>query len=150
MKSARRSVARIATSRWRCGSFLACRYPSNQQTCVPRDTVHRWPRAKNHAMRTAAIVLLLVTPCLAQNAQTNLKSKIEAIAADAHGRVGVACSLPGTQLDCDVNPDAKLPMQSVYKFPLAMAVLNQIEHGKLTLDTKVRFLRSDMISPGQY
>jgi beta-lactamase class A len=94
-------------------------------------------------MRTVLLVLFLTTTCLAQTALT---AKIEAIATDAHGRVGVACSLPGTALDCDVNPDAKLPMQSVFKFPLGMAVLNEIEHGgKLTLETKVRFMPSDLM-----
>lgn len=94
-------------------------------------------------MRTVLLVFFLATSCLAQ---TGLRAKIEAIAADAHGRVGVACSLPGTALDCNVNPDAKLPMQSVFKFPLALAVMNEIEHGgKLTLETKVRFLPSDLM-----
>ncbi len=49
-----------------------------------------------------------------------------------------------------MNAHATLPMQSVYKLPIAMATLNAIEHGKLALQQKVRFVPSDLISPGQH
>jgi beta-lactamase class A len=90
-----------------------------------------------------AVTLLLPVP-----AGTPLHSQIAADAAKARGRVGVACSLPGTVLDCNHNSDAKLPMQSVYKLPIGMAALDAIEHGKFTLDTSVRFLPSDSLPPG--
>ncbi|WP_336733006.1 class A beta-lactamase, subclass A2, partial [Chryseobacterium sp. VD8] len=35
------------------------------------------------------------------------------------------------------NPDKKLPMQSVFKFHIAIAVLDYVEKGKLSLDQKV-------------
>jgi beta-lactamase class A len=92
----------------------------------------------------AATILLLRAP-----AGTPLHSQIAADAAKVHGRVGVACSLPGTSLDCNYNSNAKLPMQSVYKLPIAMAALDAIEHNKFTLDTPVRFLPSDLISLDQ-
>jgi beta-lactamase class A len=82
--------------------------------------------------------------------QAQLHEQLAAIAARAHGRVGVACSLPGTPLDCNVNADAGLPMQSVYKFPIAMAVLHAVEAGKLSLSTEVPFRESDLISPDQH
>ena len=98
-------------------------------------------------MKTAAVFFLF---CCTAFSRDPLKDKIERIARQAHGRVGVACSLPGSALDCNVNADAKLPMQSVYKLPIAMAVLHAAEQGKLTPDQKVRFLPSDLISPGQH
>jgi len=83
-------------------------------------------------------------------AQTRLDRLIAQHAAAAGGRVGVACALPGTKLDCNLNANLKLPMQSVYKFPIAMATLGAIEHGKLQLQQKVRFVPLDLISPGQH
>jgi beta-lactamase class A len=91
-------------------------------------------------MRAFALLLTL-TPPLA--AQTPLHQQIAEIARDAKGTVYVACSLPGTKLDCDLNEHGHPPMQSTFKFPLAMAVLHQIELGKLQLDQPVRFLESD-------
>jgi len=79
-----------------------------------------------------------------------LHSEIEAAAHQALGHVGVSCSAPDVTLDCDYNATERLPMQSVYKLPIAMAALDAIEHGKFTLDTKVRFLPSDRIAPDQH
>lgn len=41
-------------------------------------------------------------------------------------------------------------MQSVYKLPIALAVLHQVDQGRLNISQPVRFLPSDLISPGQY
>jgi beta-lactamase class A len=80
-------------------------------------------------------------------AQTPLQHQIQGIAADAQGRVSVACSLPESSLNCDLDPHARPPMQSVFKFPLAVTALHLIEQGKLSLDQSIRFLPSDRILP---
>jgi beta-lactamase class A len=79
-----------------------------------------------------------------------LGPKIRSIAAEAKGRVAVACSLPGSLLNRDLNPNAKAPMQSVFKLPLAITVLHQIEQGSLSLDQRVRFMPDDRILPYVY
>ncbi len=94
-------------------------------------------------------LFVLSVPLISIPLPGQLRSTIEQIAARAHGRVGVACSLPGTPLDCNVNATAKLPMQSVYKLPIAMATLHAVEEGTFSLSQKVRFLPTDLISPGQ-
>ena len=76
-------------------------------------------------------------------AQTPLHQRIADIANEAHGEVYVSCSLPGLKLDCDLAPHGHPPMQSTFKFPLALAVLHQVELGKLQIDQPVRFLKSD-------
>ena len=88
------------------------------------------------------LALLFLSSPLA--AQTALHQQIADIAKDAKGEVYVACSLPGTKLDCDLNPHGHPPMQSTFKFPLAIAVFQQIEAGKLTLDQPIPFLTSDL------
>src|ERR1700744_5882307 len=89
--------------------------------------------------------VLCVLPIHAQ-----LSRQIATIAAQARGRVGVSCSLPGTKLDCDLNAGTPLPMQSVYKLPIAMAALHAVEQGKLQMDQKLRFLPSDIQAPDKY
>jgi beta-lactamase class A len=96
------------------------------------------------------IALLIGVFLLSQPDSTGIHSQIEVEARKARGRVGVSCSLPGRLLDCDYNASEKFPMQSVYKLPVAMAALDAIERGKFTLETEVRFLPSDLISPDQY
>ena len=83
-------------------------------------------------------------------AQANLRDQIAKIAAEAKGRVAIACSLPGSRINCDLNPRAHPPMQSVFKLPLVVAVLHSVEKGALQLDQPIRFLASDRILPQAY
>ncbi|WP_345945205.1 class A beta-lactamase [Granulicella sp. dw_53] len=106
-------------------------------------------------MQACAIASLLF-PILpsALSAQTpsidSLQEQIRKIAAGAHGKVSVACSLPGSTLNCDLDPHAHPPMQSVFKMPLALLVLHRVEQGTLSLDQQVRFLPTDRILPHAY
>lgn len=93
------------------------------------------------------ILALFISPALAEQP---LQQQLRAIAADAHGKVSIACSLPGTLLDCDLDPTAHPPMQSVFKLPLALTILHQIEQGKFTLDQPIPFRTSDLILPKPY
>ncbi len=93
-------------------------------------------------MRFVLLSLLLAGSAVAQ---APLRQQIRGIAAEAHGTVSVACSLPGTALNCDLNPNSHPPMQSVFKLPLAITVLHQIELGKHSLDEPVRFMVEDRI-----
>jgi beta-lactamase class A len=99
-----------------------------------------------------ATTLLLVWTILSSTtlAESGLERQIATIAMDAHARVGVACSLPDVPLTCDLNSTARLPMQSVYKLPIAMATLDAVERGRFSLMSSVRFIPSDLISSGQY
>src|SRR5882724_4308404 len=97
------------------------------------------------------ILVLLVALCAGPvSAQQSLRQQIRVIAADARGKVSVACSLPGTDLNCDLNPQAHPPMQSVFKLPTALTVLHHVEQETLSLDQQVRFLPSDRILPHAY
>jgi len=77
----------------------------------------------------------------------HLQEQIRDIAADARGKVSVACSLPGTPLNCDLNPTTHAPMQSVFKLPLVLTILHQVEQGKFTLEQPIPFRTSDLILP---
>lgn len=84
------------------------------------------------------------------HARGQLQTQIAGIAAQAQGRVGVACSLPGTALACEFHADDVLPMQSVYKLPIAMAMLHEIEQGRYALEQPIRFLPSDVPARDEY
>ncbi|HZZ40175.1 MAG TPA: class A beta-lactamase [Acidobacteriaceae bacterium] len=92
------------------------------------------------------VASLVVLPAGAQSLQT----QIARIAAQAHGRVGVACSLPGKTLACDFHASEALPMQSVYKLPIAVVVLHAVEQERLSLTQNLRFLPSDIGLPAEY
>ena len=98
-------------------------------------------------MRMAWAVLLVAG---ASFGQAGLQAKIRAISAEARGRVSVSCALPGSGLDCDVEAHSHPPMQSVFKLPLALAVLHEVETQGWTMDRPVRFLASDLLPKGSY
>jgi beta-lactamase class A len=94
------------------------------------------------------VLFALFTACAV--AQESLRQKLRTIVVEAHGSVSVACSLPNSSLNCDLNPNGHPPMQSVFKLPLALAVLHQVERGTIALDQPVRFLPEDRILPHAY
>jgi beta-lactamase class A len=78
-----------------------------------------------------------------------LRKQIEQIASAAKGRVGVAAELLETGESVSLNPREHFPMQSVYKLPIGMAVLAQVDSGKLRLEQKVRVEKSDFVHRDQ-
>lgn len=67
----------------------------------------------------------------------SLRQQIATIAAEAGGTVGVSIRHLGTGDTLTLNDTARLPMQSAFKFPIAMAVLKQVDEGKLKLEQSV-------------
>ncbi len=92
-------------------------------------------------------LLLAVILSASAFAQTPLQQKIHRIATAAKGKVSVSCSLPQSSLTCDLAPHSRPPMQSVFKLPLALTVLHQVESKSLSLDQSIRFLPSDRFIP---
>ena len=74
-----------------------------------------------------------------------LRDRIEQISQAARGRVGVKATVLETGESVNLNGNQQFPMQSVYKFPIAMAVLAQVDQGKLKLDQKIRVEASDVL-----
>jgi beta-lactamase class A len=77
--------------------------------------------------------------------ENELRSRIEQIAQTAQGRVGATAIVLETGQSVTLNGEQRFPMQSVYKFPIAMAVLAQVDREKLKLDRKVRVEESDVV-----
>lgn len=81
---------------------------------------------------------------------SELTKQIEQIAAAAKGHVGVAALVLETGETVSLNPHDHFPMQSVYKLPIGMAVMKQVDAGKIKLEQKVSVTKSDFVRPGQY
>lgn len=80
-----------------------------------------------------------------------LRAQIEQIARSAgSGRVGVAATVIETSESVEFNAGERFPMQSVYKFPIGMAVLNLVDEGKLKLDQKVKIDKNDFVGEGMH
>lgn len=89
-------------------------------------------------------------PKPAPEPNTKLQRQIEQLAAVAKGRVGVAAEVLETGESVSLNLHEHFPMQSVYKLPISMVVLAQVDDGKLTLDQRVRVDKNDFVGSGQH
>jgi beta-lactamase class A len=79
-----------------------------------------------------------------------LRSRIEELARTAGGPVGVAISLTENGQLISVNGQQHFPMQSVYKLPIGMAVLHQVDQGKLNLEQKVSVKPAEFVRVGMH
>jgi len=74
-----------------------------------------------------------------------LQTQLDQIASAAKGRVGVSALVLETGETVALNSHDHFPMQSVYKLPIGMALMQQVDTGKIKLDQKVRVTKDDFI-----
>ena len=86
-------------------------------------------------------IVLVSGFCFSQN----LKKKILQITKDKNATVAVSVLDFGNDKSVHVNGNKKLPMLSVFKFHIALAVLNEVDQGKLNLDQKILIKKSDLL-----
>jgi len=79
-----------------------------------------------------------------------LNKQFEQISSAASGRVGVAVELIETRESASFRGYEQFPMQSVYKLPIAMALLDQVDRGLLKLDTSIYLRKNDLLPFPQY
>jgi beta-lactamase class A len=100
-------------------------------------------------LKTLSILILCCAWGLAQTgAKESLRGQIEKIALEAKGKVGVSITILETNETVALLGEQPFPMQSVYKFPIGMAVLHQVDKGKLRLDQSIRVEKADMVPAG--
>lgn len=79
-------------------------------------------------------------------AQTDaLRLQIAQIIAGKKADVGIAIRLLETGDTISINGSRHYPMQSVFKFHIALAVLDQVDKGKLSLDQIIVTKQSDLM-----
>ena len=84
------------------------------------------------------------------NVTGGLHDQIEQMSRAASGRVGVAATLIETGESVALHGDQRFPMQSVYKLPIGMAALYQVDRGALKLGQKVRVESNDFVTARQH
>lgn len=77
-----------------------------------------------------------------------LKKKIEQIISQKNSVVGVSIIGNNGRDTLSILGDKKFPMQSVFKFHIALAVLDLVDKGKLSLDQTVKVGKKDLMPSG--
>jgi beta-lactamase class A len=78
----------------------------------------------------------------------DLQNEIAKIAEDAKGKVGVGAVMLETGDTVWLDRGGQFPSQSVYKLPIAMAVMRMVDEGETRLDADVIIRPSDFVRRG--
>jgi beta-lactamase class A len=89
------------------------------------------------------------TDPLRDSPKGRLGQRIEQISQAAQGLVGMTATVLESGESVSLNGNQRFPMQSVYKLPIAMAVLNQVDQGNLKPDQRIRIEASDIVQGSQ-
>ncbi len=92
-------------------------------------------------------VFLSITSLIKAQTTELLRHKIEQIVTGKNVTVGVAISGNSGKDTISVNGDRQFPLQSVFKYHIALAVLSQIDDGKFLSDQKIEIQKKDLL-PG--
>jgi len=93
----------------------------------------------------STLLLLLITSCQSSHKTDLLRSKIEQIITDKNAVVGVSIIGNNGKDSVSLNGDWRFPMQSVFKFHIALAVLSEVDKGNLSLDQKIVISKDDLL-----
>ncbi len=95
-------------------------------------------------MKKISLLFLLISAFMFAQ-QSVLDQKINSIIKDKKATVGVSVLGFENGFKYSKNADKKLPMQSVFKFHIAAAVLDFVDKGKLSLDQKTVLDKSNLL-----
>lgn len=102
------------------------------------------------------LTLIFTQACSAQNKPKDnatvlidpdnsvLRQQLESLIQPFKATIGIAVKSLEDGDTLTINNNHHYPMQSTYKFPLAMAVLQQVDQGKLSLDQKIHINKTDI------
>src|ERR1044072_8418830 len=81
----------------------------------------------------------------AKNVDHELERRLKTISDGAQGTVGLAVVHIESGKTVSINGNSQLPLYSVYKLPLAITVLKEVEEKRLQLDQKIHGTLADVV-----
>jgi len=92
-----------------------------------------------------AILFLFTSSFVTSQKTVSLRKQIEQLIATKNARVGVSFSGIERKDTLTINGNSHFPLQSVFKFPIALKVLHLVDQKKLSLDQKIYIPKSDLL-----
>jgi len=93
---------------------------------------------------TAFLFLFIIGRASAQTTDA-LRQKLQQIVSTKNAVVGVSIIGNNGKDTLSLNGARHFPLQSVFKFHIALAVLSQIDKGKFSLDQKIKIEKKDLL-----
>ncbi len=89
-------------------------------------------------MTKKLILLFILTFCVFSFAQeSDLKKEIKKVISKKKAKIAVSITSFEDGFELNINGNKKLPMQSVFKFHIALAVLDKIDKGEFSLNQRI-------------
>lgn len=96
-------------------------------------------------MRKAIVFAIgLIMSHVAWGQMSQVKNEIEKIISGKQLELGFALYDLSTGDTLSMNGNRRFPMQSVFKFPIALAALNEVDNNKLALNQKITIGKEDL------
>jgi beta-lactamase class A len=91
------------------------------------------------------LLILFITFQTSAQTLDSLKQKIQQIVSSKNVEVGVSIIGNSRKDKLSINGDRHFPLQSVFKFHIALAVLSEVDQGKFSLDQKIKIEQKDLL-----
>ena len=91
------------------------------------------------------LLFLFITYQTSAQTTDSLRQKIQQIVSTKNAVVGVSIIGNNGTDTLSLNGERHYPMQSVFKFHIALAVLSQIDKGKFSFDQKIKIEKKDLL-----
>jgi beta-lactamase class A len=93
---------------------------------------------------SVSLSLVLFVPFIVMAQQADLRQQIAELSKPAKGIVGVSILGIESRDTLNYNGNARLVMQSVMKFPIALTIMHWVDTGKITLNQMVHITKKDL------
>jgi beta-lactamase class A len=127
--------------------FARCRWL--KPTVTGRNIDITIPKAMIKLFHLTALLFSVVYAQVSAQTTDSLRRKIQQIVSAKKVVVGVSIIGSNEKDTLSLNGDRHFPLQSVFKFHIALAVLSQVDKGKLSLDQKIEIQKKYLL-PGLY
>ncbi|SKC05733.1 beta-lactamase class A [Soonwooa buanensis] len=97
----------------------------------------------NHITKILSAAVVVSSPFLF--AQKDLRTSIQEIVKNKKANIGVAVWHLEKQDTLSVNGHRHVPMQSVFKLPIGLAILDLVDKGKFKIDQKIKFTKEELL-----
>lgn len=124
--------------------LLPCRKALHRTLCVKWRNLELMKKYTTVLTRINLFILTLLTSGQLYS-QNTLQTKFEQIAGSINGNLGVGALHIETGESVSFNGNKRFPMQSVYKFPIAMVMLHEIDAGNYSLEDTIAINKNEYI-----
>lgn len=93
----------------------------------------------------SGLLIIFITCQTSAQTTDSLQQKIQQIVSTKNAEVGVSIVGNKGKDTVNLNGEQHFPMQSVFKFHIALAMLSEIDRGKFSLNQKIKIEQKDLL-----